>query len=84
MKRLLLFAGAGLLLGGLAVGSVAEISFYPLTIFGRRLSPAWMRVDDQTVGASDLKKLYARIDDLEEFHTMVLMNEVKRLVGCSG
>ena len=81
MRKLLLAAGVGFHLGGLAAGSVAEISFYPLTIFGRRLSPAWMKIDRDMVGASDLRKLYDRIHDREEYHTMVLMNEIHGHIG---
>ena len=76
MKKLLVFAMLGFLAGGLVVGAFARVENYPITIFGRRLSPAWIKFDRGSIGASDVKKLYDRIQNKEEFHAIVLMSEV--------
>lgn len=81
MRRLLLCTGAGVLLGVLAAQVLAKPAIYPLSIFGRRLSPAWIKFDKDAVQAWDLKELYDRVDDKEEFHAMVLTNEVHGHIG---
>lgn len=81
MKKGLVFVLLGFLAGGLAVGTFAKVAIYPITIFGRRFSPAWITFDRDSVGAPDVKKLYDRVQDREEFHAMVLMNEVHGHIG---
>ena len=81
MKKGLVFVLLGFLAGGLVVGSLAKVAVYPITIFGRRFSPAWITFDKDSVGAPDVKKLYDQVQDKEEFHAMVLMNEVHGHIG---
>ena len=81
MKKGLVFVLLGFLAGGLAVGTFAKVAIYPITIFGRRFTPAWITFDKDSVGAPDIKKLYDQVQDKEEFHAMVLMNEVHGHIG---
>jgi len=81
MKKILVFTSLGILLGLLAAGAFAKLTSYPITLFGRRFSPAWIQFDESNIGAPDLKNLYRRIQDEEEWHAMVLMNEIHGHIG---
>lgn len=81
MKRSWILLIVAFVLGGLSLQALGRVAELPLTIFARRFSPAWIHLSGDNVNAPDLKRLWERTDDREEYHAMVLMNEVHGHIG---